>query len=98
MQRIHVSPAIGKRRVDSVKRSDVERLARSMLERGLAPKTVRNVMTFLHSVFALAGESEWTGSHPVAPAARPRRRRGGDADPDPPVPTVADLHCLVAVV
>ena len=75
MQRVHVSPAIGKRRVDSITRQDVERLARSMLERGLAPKTVRNVMTFLHSVFALAVESEWTASNPVAHAARPRRRR-----------------------
>jgi hypothetical protein len=59
MQRIHISPAIGKRRVDKVTRTDIERLARSMFERGLAPKTVRNVMTFLHSVFALAVESEW---------------------------------------
>jgi hypothetical protein len=47
MQRVHVSPALGKRRVDTVKREDVERLARAMLKRGLAPKTVRNVMTFL---------------------------------------------------
>ena len=39
IQRIHISPAIGKRRVDSVTRPDVERLARSMLERGLAPNT-----------------------------------------------------------
>jgi hypothetical protein len=50
MQRVHFSPAIGKRRVDSVAREDVERLARSMLGRGLAPKTVRNVMTFLNAV------------------------------------------------
>ena len=38
MQRVHISPAIGARRVDSVAREDVERLARSMLSRGLAPK------------------------------------------------------------
>ena len=56
MQRVHVSPAIGNRRVDSIMRQDVERLASSMLERGLAPKTARNVMTFLHFVFALAVE------------------------------------------
>ena len=72
MQRVHVSPALGKRRVDTVKREDVERLARAMLKRGLAPKTVRNVMTFLHSVFALAEESNWVVGNPVARAARPR--------------------------
>jgi hypothetical protein len=33
MQRVHVSPAIGARRVDSVSRQDIERLARSMLGR-----------------------------------------------------------------
>ena len=96
MQRIHISPAIGKRRVDSVTRSDVERLARSMLERGLAPKTVRNVMTFLHSVFALAAESEWTAGNPVARAARPRRRREGDADPDLRFPTLPELDAMIA--
>src|SRR4051794_4356188 len=54
MQRIHISPVIGKRRIETVTRQDVERLGRSMLARGLAPKTVRNVITFLHAVFALA--------------------------------------------
>jgi hypothetical protein len=38
MRRVHVSPAIGQRRVESITRDDVERLARSMLGRGLAPK------------------------------------------------------------
>jgi integrase len=98
MQRIHVSPAIGKRRVDSVTRSDVERLARSMLERGLAPKTVRNVMTFLHSVFGLAVESEGTASNPVARAARPRRRREGDADPDLQFLTLLELDAVIAAI
>src|SRR4051794_30261817 len=98
MQRVHVSPAIGKRRVDRVTRPDVERLARSMLERGLAPKTVRNVMTFLHSVFALAADREWTASNPVARAARPRRRREGDADPDLQFLTLPELDAAVAVV
>jgi hypothetical protein len=42
MQRIHISPAIGSRRIETVTRPDVERLARAMLARGLAPKTVRN--------------------------------------------------------
>jgi integrase len=98
MQRVHVSPAIGKRRVDSVTRTDVERLARAMLERGLAPKTVRNVMTFLHSVFALGVDSEWTASNPVAHAARPRRRREGDADPDLQFLTLRELDAVIAAI
>ena len=98
MQRVHVSPAIGKRRVNSVTQADIERLARSMLERGLAPKTVRNVMTFLHSVFALAVESEWTTGNPVARAARPRRRRAGDADPDLQFLTLRELDAVITVI
>jgi len=77
MQRVRVSPAIGKRRVDSITRQDVERLARSMLERGLAPKTVRNVTTFLQSVFALAVESERTASNPVARRSAAAAAAGG---------------------
>ena len=50
MHRVHISPAIGERRIETIERGDVERLASSMLERGLAPKTVRKVITFLHGV------------------------------------------------
>ena len=98
MQRVHVSPALGRRRVDSVTQEDAERLARSMLKRGLAPKTVRNVMTFLYSVFALAVESDRAASNPVARAARPRRRREGDADPDLQFLTMQELDAVIAVI
>ena len=33
MQRVHVSPALADRRVDSVRREDIERLARAMAQR-----------------------------------------------------------------
>jgi integrase len=98
MERVHVSPATGKRRVDSIAREDVEYLARSMLRRGLAPKTVRNVMTFLHAVFALAVDSGWAPKNPVARAARPRRRREGDADPDLQFLTLAELDAVIDVI
>jgi hypothetical protein len=54
MRRVHVSPVLGKRKVAEVSTEDVERLASRMLARGASPKTVRNLMTFLHSVFGLA--------------------------------------------
>jgi integrase len=98
MQRVHVSPAIGARRVDSVSRQDIERLARSMLGRGLAPKTVRNVVTFLHSVFDLAVEHEWIAANPVARATRPLRRRRGDANPDLQFLTVSQLEAVLSAI
>jgi hypothetical protein len=71
MPRVHISPAIGSRRIDDVTREDVERLARSMLARALSPKTVRNVMSFLYSAFALAQDRDWVEVNPVARATRP---------------------------
>ena len=73
---MHISPAIGKRQVAAVTTEDVERLASRMLASGSSPKTVRNVMTFLHSVFGLAVRKGWAPSNPVEDAARPKRRRG----------------------
>src|SRR4051794_35904816 len=81
MQRIHVSPLLGSRFVDSVDRHDIERLVMAMLKQGLAPKTVRNVASFLHAAFELAEDHGWVATNPVARAARPRRRRG-DTNPD----------------
>src|SRR3954453_21072030 len=43
MHRVHVSPAIGTRKVASVTSRDIERFASSMLVNGASPKTVRNV-------------------------------------------------------
>jgi hypothetical protein len=82
MQRVDISPAMGSWRVAEVTTADVEALARSMLRRGLALKPVRNVITFLHSVFGLAVDCGWCVTNPVARAARPRRRRSRDANPD----------------
>ncbi|HEY4347069.1 MAG TPA: hypothetical protein VGM80_05725 [Gaiellaceae bacterium] len=98
MQRVHVSPAIGTRRVESVTRQGIERLARAMLARGASPKTVRNVMTFLHSVFALAMKNGWTTVNPVTDAARPNWRRASDADPDLQFLTMAELDAVIATI
>ena len=98
MQRVHISPAIGKRRVDRVTHGDIEKLARSMLAKGSAPKTVRNVMTFLHSVFVLAMRNGWTAVNPVVDAARPKRRRAGDANPDLQFLTMRELDAVIAVI
>jgi hypothetical protein len=81
-QRIHISPALGSRQLGSVVREDIARLALGMLRRGLAPKTIANVMRFLHQALALAAERGWTQANPVVGAARPRRRRHGAANPD----------------
>ena len=98
MQRVHVSPALGDRRADSVRREDIERLARAMARRGLAPKTIRNVMTFLSSVFSLAIDNGWATVDPVSRAARPKRRRHRDADPDIQFLTLDELEAVISAI
>jgi integrase len=97
IQRVHISPAMGTWRVGEVSTADVEALARSMLRRGLAPKSVRNVITFLHSVFGLAVDRGWCFTNPVTRAARPRRR-GGAGNPDLQFLTVAELEAVIAAI
>lgn len=98
MQRVHVSPALGKRRVASVTTEDVERLARAMLRRGSSRKTVRNTMAFLHAIFGFAVSKGWAPANPVADAARPKRRRGGDTDPDLQFLTLEEFDAVIEVV
>ncbi|MCW2992905.1 MAG: site-specific integrase [Conexibacter sp.] len=98
MQRVHISPRIGSTPVDRVTRSQVEAVAVEMLEAGLAPKSVRNVITFLHSVFEHAIDKGWAAENPVRRATRPKRRRAGDANPDLQFLTVAELKRVLAVI
>jgi site-specific recombinase XerD len=59
MQRVHISPSMGERKVTEIDRADVEALARMLLKKGLAPKSVRNIMGFLHGVFEHALDRGW---------------------------------------
>lgn len=82
MQRVHLSPALGDKPIDKVTTAHIEALGASMLERGLAPKTLRNALTFTHSVFEHARKRGWVRENPARDAARPKRRRANDANPD----------------
>lgn len=98
MQRVHISPALGKKPVDHVSTAQVEKLAQDMLANGLAPKTVRNVMTFLHSIFEHAIHKKWATENPVRHATRPKRRRQNDADPDLKYLTLGELDRVLAAI
>jgi integrase len=55
-------------------------------------------MTFLHSVFALAMKKGWAPANPVAEAARPKRQRSRDADPDLQFLTLAELDAAIEAI
>jgi integrase len=98
MQRVHISPRLGDKPVDRVTIADVETVAAAMLDAGLAPKTVRNVVTFMHSVFEHAIDRGWTTHNPVRRASRPKRPRAGDANPDLQFLTVPELEALLRAI
>lgn len=98
MQRVHISPRLGDKPVDRVTIADVETVAAAMLDAGLAPKTVRNVVTFLHSVFEHAIDRGWTTQNPVRRASRPKRRRAGDANPDIQFLSVVELEAVLRAI
>lgn len=66
-----------------------------MLDAGLAPKTVRNVITFMHSVFEDAIDRGWTRQNPVRRASRPKR---GTPTPDIQFLTVPELEPVLRAI
>ncbi len=98
MQRVHIVPGLDNAPIATVDRKDVEGLAEAMLKAGRSPKTVRNVLTFLHSIFEHALENDWCVENPVRRAARPRRQRTGDAEPDVQFLTREELEAVIRAI
>jgi integrase len=95
MQRVHISPRYGRMPVTNVNTAHVESMASTMLRSGLAPKTVRNVITFMHAIFEDAIERGLIRENPVRKAARPGRGRKGDTDPDLRFLTLDELEAVL---
>jgi integrase len=98
MQRIHISPRFGETAITDVTTAHVEALATAMLKDGRAPKTVRNVLTFLHSVFEEATDRGLIRENPVRRATRPGRRRAGDAKADLQFLSVEELEAVLRAI
>jgi len=98
MQRVHLRPALGDRPLEKLTSAHVEALAADMLASGSSPKTVRNVLSFLHSVFEHAIARQWIGENPVRHAARPKKKRATDANPDLQFLTVAELDAVLRAI
>jgi integrase len=98
MQRVHITPRLGDRPIARVTSSDIEDVGAAMLADGLKPKTVRNLLTFLHQVFEHAIDRGWTRDNPVRKASRPRRKRAGDVEPDLQFLTLAELEAVLRAI
>ncbi len=98
MQRVHIVPGLGNAPVRAVERQDLEALGEAMLEAGKSPKTVRNVLTFAHSIFEHAVDERWCSENPVRRARRPRRKHAGDAEPDLRFLTMTELEAVIRAI
>jgi hypothetical protein len=98
MQRVHISPAMGEKPLERVTRAHVEALGAAMLAKGRAPKTARNVLKFLHSVFEHAIDEGWCRENPVRQANRRNRRRPRDTNPDLQFLSVDELEAVIRAI
>ena len=97
IQRVHIRPRLGGRPITDVELRDVEAMAIALLETGLKPKTVRNIMGFLHSVFEHAIDRGLIRENPVRRAEKPGRRRSG-AHADLQFLSVAELDAVIRAI
>jgi hypothetical protein len=98
MQRVHVDRSIGSMPLEKVSTERIETLASGLLGSGRSPKTVRNLLTFLYPVFEHAIANGWCQENPVRRAARPKRRRAGDASPDLQFLTVPEFEAVLRAI
>jgi integrase len=97
MQRVHVRPLVGERRASEVQRGDVEAFGRALLKRKLAPKSVRNIMGFLHAVFEHGMDRGYLRENPARHAEKPGRRRVG-GNPDLQFLTMPQLDAVIRAI
>ena len=70
--RVHILPALGAMRIADVAPLHVEKLLQSRLEGGSSPKTVRNLLGLLQSIFSLAVDNDLIPRSPARHRHKPR--------------------------
>lgn len=97
MQRVHIGPHLGERRVTDVSTADVETFGRALIKGGLAPKSARNILGFLHGIFEHGIDRGWLRENPARRAEKPRRAKAG-ANPDIQFLTVSELEAVIRAI
>jgi integrase len=79
LTRIHLVPYFGDRTLDQIGRRDIQAFVSHMLRKGSSPKTTRNALGVLHSIFEFARREEWVLANPCSLVDKPHV---DDGDPD----------------
>ena len=69
--RIHIVPFFGRRAIDRVDEDVVTRFVAALRRDGKAPKTIKNILSTLHSIFELAIRKRWVSVNPCRLVDKP---------------------------
>ncbi len=75
--RSHIVPAIGRIKLDALRKAHVDRLYADLLRSGLAPSSVRRVHAVLHAALEEAVRGDLIPRNPAAYANKPKARQEG---------------------
>lgn len=77
--RVHLEPFFGELALAKADRHEIEAFIAQKAEEGRAPKSIRNYLGLLHSIFAYAEKQGWARTNPCKLVEGPRAA-SGDAD------------------
>jgi integrase len=92
--RMHLIPQFGDRPLDRIDVQAVERFVAAERRDGKAPKSIRNYLGVLHSIFELAIEKGWAQENPVKRAAKPE----GDGNPEIRFLAIEEVEAVLIAV
>jgi integrase len=93
--RVHFAPAFGDRPIDRIASAHVESYVARKVREGKAPKTVRNHLGLLHSLFTFAEKRGWARDNPCKHVEAPAST---NADADIRFLDEAELAALLSAV
>jgi integrase len=91
---VHLVPQFGDQALDRIDVAAVERFIAAERRAGMAPKSIRNYLGVLHSIFELAIGKGWSRENPVKRAAKPE----GTGSPEIRFLTVEEVEALLVAV
>jgi integrase len=69
--RVHLQPQFGSRAIDRISGDDITRFIARLRGAGKAPKTIKNIVSTLHSIFDFAMRRRWISMNPCRLVERP---------------------------
>jgi integrase len=93
--RIHLAPFFRDKPINRIEAADVERLIGALRKEGLAPKTIKNILGSLHSIFDYALRKGWVAENPCRLVEKPETQ---DSNPDIRFLTLDELDAVLRAI